>query len=137
MVGEVTALDHEVLDDSVEGRSFITKALLASGKSSEVLSGLGDSAAVEAKDNAAELLIAVLNVEVHLLGDLGTLGSLNVVREEDQDHSEEEGNGNEESTEIDHLAKGVMKSDRCDRATSMDWYEGEREESCRGAVGDN
>jgi hypothetical protein len=39
-LGEVTALDHEVLDDTVEGRALVTKALLASSKSSEVLGSL-------------------------------------------------------------------------------------------------
>ena len=39
-LGEVTALDHEVLDDAVEGRALVTKALLACSKSSEVLGGL-------------------------------------------------------------------------------------------------
>jgi hypothetical protein len=39
-LGKVTALDHEVLDDTVEGRALVTKALLASSKSSEVLGSL-------------------------------------------------------------------------------------------------
>ena len=32
-VSEVTTLDHEVLNDTVEGRSFIAKALLTSSES--------------------------------------------------------------------------------------------------------
>lgn len=32
---EVTTLDHEVLDDTVEGRSFIAKPLLTSSESTE------------------------------------------------------------------------------------------------------
>lgn len=39
-VGEVTTLDHEVLDDTVEGRALISEALLAGSQSAEVLSGL-------------------------------------------------------------------------------------------------
>lgn len=35
MVGEVTTLDHEVLDDTVEGRALVAEALLASGQSAE------------------------------------------------------------------------------------------------------
>ena len=35
VVGEVTTLDHEVLDDTVEGRSLIAEALLASSQSAE------------------------------------------------------------------------------------------------------
>ena len=33
MVGEVTTLDHEVLDDTVEGRALVAEALLASSQS--------------------------------------------------------------------------------------------------------
>lgn len=39
-LGEITTLDHEVLDDTVEGGALVTKALLASSKSSEVLGSL-------------------------------------------------------------------------------------------------
>jgi len=39
-LGEVTTLDHEVLDDTVESRALVAKALLASSKSSEVLGSL-------------------------------------------------------------------------------------------------
>jgi hypothetical protein len=39
-LGEVTTLDHEVLDDTVERGALVTKALLASSKSSEVLGSL-------------------------------------------------------------------------------------------------
>jgi hypothetical protein len=35
VVGEVTTLDHEVLDDTVEGRALVSEALLASGQSAE------------------------------------------------------------------------------------------------------
>lgn len=37
---EVAALDHEVLDDTMEGRAFIPEALLAGSKSPEILGGL-------------------------------------------------------------------------------------------------
>lgn len=39
-LGEVSALDHELFDHSVEGGAFVAEALLASGQSSEVLGGL-------------------------------------------------------------------------------------------------
>ena len=39
-LGEVTTLDHKVLDDTVEGGALVTKALLTSSKSSEVLGSL-------------------------------------------------------------------------------------------------
>jgi hypothetical protein len=79
---EITALDHEVLDDTVESRALITEALLASGKSTEVLSGLGDGLAVEANHNAAKLLIAVGDVEVDLLSLACSLGTARVLSEE-------------------------------------------------------
>jgi hypothetical protein len=37
---EVATLDHEVLDDTVESRALITKALLTGSQGAEVLSGL-------------------------------------------------------------------------------------------------
>jgi hypothetical protein len=40
--GEVTALKHELRDDTVEFGAIISKALLASAESTEVLSCLGD-----------------------------------------------------------------------------------------------
>jgi len=50
---EITSLDHEVLDDTVESRAFVTESLLASSESTEVLSGLGDGLAVETDGDAA------------------------------------------------------------------------------------
>lgn len=38
-LGKVTALDHKVLDNAVEGRALISEALLASSKSTRILSG--------------------------------------------------------------------------------------------------
>lgn len=65
-VGEVTALDHEILDDTVEGRAFISKALLASSQSTEVLSRFWGRLAVEANDDTANIIVAMCNVEVDL-----------------------------------------------------------------------
>ena len=39
-LGEVTSLDHELLDNTVEVGALVAKALLASSKGTEVLSGL-------------------------------------------------------------------------------------------------
>jgi hypothetical protein len=54
--GEVTALEHELRDDAVECRASIAEALLASAKSTEVLSGLGDYIIVEIEVDATGLL---------------------------------------------------------------------------------
>lgn len=82
-LGEVTALDHEVLDDTVEGGTLVTKALLAGSKSSEVLGSLmtrkhrvacerltcnylGDSLAIKTEDDTSKLLITGGHIEVDL-----------------------------------------------------------------------
>lgn len=52
-IGEVTALDHESLDDTVEGRPFVAKALFASAESTEVLCGLGYGFAIKANNDSS------------------------------------------------------------------------------------
>lgn len=42
-LGEVTALDHELLDHSVEGRALVAEALLACSQGAEVLRRLGSN----------------------------------------------------------------------------------------------
>lgn len=66
-IGEVTALDHELLDYAVECRALVTVALLARCQSSEVLSCLWYRLAIKANDNSANLLIPMLDVEVDLV----------------------------------------------------------------------
>jgi hypothetical protein len=63
----IPSLDHELLDNAVEGGSLVAEALLAGSKGTEVLSGLGDGLAVETDGDAAELFIAVGDVEVDLV----------------------------------------------------------------------
>jgi hypothetical protein len=65
-IGEVSTLDHKVLDHAVEGGALITEALLAGAESSEVLGGLGHRLAVETNDDLAHGLIAMCNLEVDL-----------------------------------------------------------------------
>ena len=100
-LGEVTTLDHKVLDDTVEGRALVTEALLTSSKGAEVLSSLGDSLAIETHDNAAERLVALSDVEVDLVGDLGTLGSLGRLGEEEEAEPKEQGR-REKATKVEH-----------------------------------
>lgn len=64
---DIPSLDHELLDNAVESGALVAEALLASSKSTEVLSSLGDRLAVEADCDTAELLIAVGDVEVDLV----------------------------------------------------------------------
>lgn len=64
---DVPALDHELLDNAVECRPLVAEALLAGSEGTEVLSSLGDGLAIETNRDAAELLIAVGDIEVDLL----------------------------------------------------------------------
>jgi hypothetical protein len=53
--GEVTTLEHEIGDDTVEGRALVAEAVLASAELLEVAGGLGDDVVVELEVNAASL----------------------------------------------------------------------------------
>jgi hypothetical protein len=101
-LGEVTTLNHELLDDTMEGRPLISEALLAGGQSAEVLGRLGHRLAVETHNNAAQGLIAVGDVEVHLMGNLGALGRLRAGREEDQADAHKERRGHEKTSDVEH-----------------------------------
>eukprot|EP00406_Dinophysis_acuminata_P010839 CAMPEP_0179225662 /NCGR_PEP_ID=MMETSP0797-20121207/8421_1 /TAXON_ID=47934 /ORGANISM="Dinophysis acuminata, Strain DAEP01" /LENGTH=238 /DNA_ID=CAMNT_0020932681 /DNA_START=27 /DNA_END=743 /DNA_ORIENTATION=- len=80
-VGEVPALEHEVLDDAVELRALVAEPLLAGAERPEVLRRLGDLLAVQAHDDAALLHPADRDVEVDLRGDHGALRVLSVFRD--------------------------------------------------------
>jgi hypothetical protein len=54
VVGEVTTLEHELGDDTVERRSSVTESLLASGKGAEVLGGLWDLVIIQLEGDTAE-----------------------------------------------------------------------------------
>jgi len=54
--GEVTTLEHEVRDDTVELGARVAEALLASAESAEVLDGLGDDVVEELEVDAAGAL---------------------------------------------------------------------------------
>ena len=53
--GEVTALEHEFRDDTMELGAGVTKALLAGAESTEILSGLGDDVVVKVEVDATSL----------------------------------------------------------------------------------
>lgn len=55
MVGEVTTLEHELGDDTVELGALVALALGVVAELSEVGSGLGDNVLVEAEVNATLL----------------------------------------------------------------------------------
>ena len=53
--GEVTTLEHELGDDTVERRALVAEAVLASAELLEVAGSLGDDVVVEGEVNAAGL----------------------------------------------------------------------------------
>lgn len=71
VVGEVTTLEHELGDNTVERRTLVTKALLASAESAEVLSSLGNNVVVELELNATKRLAVSSNVEKDLVTKAG------------------------------------------------------------------
>ena len=54
-LGEVSALDHEVLDHTVERRVLVTESLLACAEGAEVLSRLGNDIVEELEVDATGL----------------------------------------------------------------------------------
>ena len=53
MVGEVTTLEHELGDHTVETRAGVTEAILASAKLTEVASSLGNDIVEELEGDTA------------------------------------------------------------------------------------
>lgn len=53
--GEVTALEHELGDDTVERRALVAEAVLASAELQEVTGGLGNDVVVELEVDATVL----------------------------------------------------------------------------------
>lgn len=101
-LGEIAALDHEVLDNAVEGRALVAKALLAGGQSTEVLGCLGYGLAVKTHYDATNLLVAMLNVEVNLVGDLGALRGLGGLHKAEQE-AYDEGGEHRNAAKIEHF----------------------------------
>ena len=56
VVGEVTTLEHELGDHTVEARAGVTEAILASAKLTEVASSLGNGLVEELEGDTARRL---------------------------------------------------------------------------------
>lgn len=133
-LGKVAALDHKVLDDAVEARPLIAKALLARGERAEVLGRLGRGLAVEADDDAAEGLVALGDVEEDLVRDLGALDGLDRLREEEDADAEQQRGRQEEFPEVEHdgrfggwfLAMSNWREEKIWRFRSRSMAAGER-----------
>jgi len=86
--GEVTALKHELRDDTVELAALVAEALLAGAERTEVLGGLGDDVVEELKVDAARALLDLLVGASDLTRGIdGSLGALpGAVKENLHDH---------------------------------------------------
>jgi hypothetical protein len=62
--GEITALEHEVGNDSVEFGARVAVAKLAGAESDEVLHGLGDDIIVELEVNTSALFCNNMSVGI-------------------------------------------------------------------------
>lgn len=68
-MGEVTTLQHEVWDNSVEWRAGVTEALFTSSQSSEVFGGLWGNIVVQFENDTAQWLAISFNVEENFRHD--------------------------------------------------------------------
>jgi len=64
-LGEVTSLEHEFRDNSVEGRSSVSETVLSSAELTEVTSGLGDNIVVKLEDDTAHRGSVLGDIEVN------------------------------------------------------------------------
>lgn len=65
VVGEVSALAHEVGDHAVEGGSLVAHSLFTSAKSTEILGGPGDHIRSQLHDDAAHRAASSSHVKVN------------------------------------------------------------------------
>ena len=79
---EVSALNHEVRNDSMKGRSFVVQrfaqssiSFFSGAQSAEVFSGLGNVVTEQAHDDSACFGSADLNIKVYLVGDFALGGA--------------------------------------------------------------
>ena len=71
--GEVTTLEHEVGDDTVEGRALVAETVFTSGELTEVLRGPRDNIVEELEDDATSGLVVDGDVELILSGLVGKI----------------------------------------------------------------
>lgn len=85
--GEVTTLKHELRDDTVEFGFLVSKALLASAESTEVLSCLGDDVVEELEVDATVLVFHFAGLGDVALGvDLDLGARPGAVKKASDDH---------------------------------------------------
>ena len=77
--GEVTTLEHEVGDDTVEGRALVAETVFTSGELTEVLRGPRDNIVEELEDDATSGLVVDGDVELILSGLVGKIRCIYVI----------------------------------------------------------
>ena len=82
--GEVSTLNHELLDHAVEGGALVAIPFLSGSEGTEILRGLWHSLAIEPHDNPAHVFVAMLDVEVDFVRDLGAFGGFGGLGEVDE-----------------------------------------------------
>lgn len=124
-IGEVSTLTHELLDYSVECRTFIAEAFLASCEGAEVLGGLQPRVrqivhlldlastlhlwhgpAVQTHCDSSNVLITMLNIEVHFACDLWSFLCLDRLGEIEERESAHQQQADEKTLEIRHVEEG-------------------------------
>ena len=65
-IGKITALNHEVLDNTMKRRAPIAKSFVAFGKRQEILGGLRHCLPIEPHYNSAQRLITMCDLKVDL-----------------------------------------------------------------------
>lgn len=71
---KIAPLNHEILDNTMEGRALIPKALLSGAEGTEVFGCLGNIVAVQSNDNPSDKLpnwISDTDVEEYFLSHFG------------------------------------------------------------------
>ena len=66
MPGEVSTLEHELRNHTVESRTGVSVAILASGELAEVAGGLGDDIVVQLEDDAASVLVTDFDIKLSI-----------------------------------------------------------------------
>jgi len=99
---KVSALNHKFLNDPVEFAALVAISLFARRERPKVLSGLRHRLAVQPKDDAAELGVAVRYVEKDLVRDLGAFGRLGERCQDHEGRAEEERGASENAAEGEH-----------------------------------
>ena len=65
-LGEITSLQHELRNDTVEAGTRIAKALLACGKLSEVVCSVGDDIIIQLEYNSTRVLAVDSDIKLHV-----------------------------------------------------------------------